>query len=143
MKTILKNKQIKCLQTYQGSPDNNKKKKKFSFYGSKTFLMVMATCKMNNNNKRTKSKEKNKQFGECWGSCFVWLGVVCCSDLIIPCGSRSSLSGSHNLTSSSLALAFKVHPKLGQSLVSLHSSVMWSHRNISGINEGSSWASPC
>jgi hypothetical protein len=42
-----------------------------------------------------------------------------------------------------LALPFKVHPKSGQSLVSLHTMVMCSHRNISGINEGSSWASPC
>jgi len=57
MKTIFKNKQIKCLQTYQGSPDNNKKKKKFSFYGSRSFsssFVARNTPKYSNKTKKTK-----------------------------------------------------------------------------------------
>jgi len=102
--------------------------------------MVMATCKMKKNEQQQqqKARRRTSTLDSVGGAVLCGLGIFCCLDLVIPCGSRSSLSGSHNLTSRLLALPFKVHPNMGLSLVSLHSMVMWSHRNIFSINEGSS-----
>ncbi len=70
-----------------------------------------------NNNKRTKGKKKNKHFGQCWGSCFVWIRdfllLGSCNTMWFPFISFREPQPYFTFVGSALQGAPKYGPKFG------------------------------